>query len=1261
TIEAQGGTTNLASDTIDVTDTDLPSLVLTLDAPDVAEGATATGTVSRNGTTGELVVDLSSSDTTEATVPASVTIAAGASSATFVITGQDDDLVDGSMPVTISATAGSESASDALQVTDSDATPVLTVNAPDLFEGQTSSGTVSRLLEGPAVTVFLASSDTGEATVPASVLIAAGQKNATFSVVGVLDGIVDGSQSATITAMAGTATASDGLTVFDADADAAPLLTLAVANVGEGQIASGTVSRNGVGAALTVSLGSSDLTEATVPASVVIPAGQTSVGFTISGQDDDLLDGTQPVTISANATGYAQAQAGLSVLDTDVPTTLTLTLPASVAEGATAQATLARDGLGDLPLTVTLTSLDTTEATVPATVTFGTFETSIEFTIAGQEDALIDGTIPVRIEAQGGTTDLAFGNVNVTDNDSALALSGPGTLVEGTSANGTLSRTGSLSAAVTVNLGVGGSSALGVSPSTVTFPAGDGAARTITYTAAMVASNQSVTVTADGTASGTASVQDAAISVQVTDAGAPPPSEMFILMPPFIYEGEFARGRLRRSVGTPGNTTVTITSLDSTEATIEFPGTVSFSSNALFSTDFTVRGTIEAGVDNSPTIVIRATAGAMTADFPLQVREPNAKRTLTVTVPDVVEGESVTATITRTDSLLTTLVVNLFTTDGGELSIPSTVTMEVSETSKSFTVTSINDDVLGDGDAQVSIRAETNEHIPASALFNVLDDDTQLALWLPAPRVIVEGMSIQGTVSRLGNRRDRSVAMPVTFAVDVGGHLTIASITIPANQRDSAFTVVAPADAVVGDSLTVMVTASAAGATGASSALAVVDATTAQPIELTILNPIVYEPELISGVVSRAGTSGSLAVTLTQVRQSDGIPDPRVTLESAALPADPVTVTIPDGQTTMGWTARVSDARNPRPVDGTVAVVITATAGADTIARTVTILDPGLQQLALTTTTKFEGQSGTSTIAMARLKRLNYGPADQPLNIRLENFNQLQLLYAPWVTFDAGQTEIDVPVEILGDNVPDSGNLTGGGATGMEERRIALKHPFLGADHYFLKTTNQEQQLQLIAEDDLAILIRPDPAHIGSAPPGFFAWSSSSQRFVSSGDSPTRNFSLIASRVNRWTLANVSAFQSISIDIRYLAPVALQPFRLKGAGSNEFLFSDAVNGSNYVTVPPPTPPGPGTIQVTIPSGQFASSPFTVQTNPFVSGSGSVIDVTGIFRLRPHGIRDNEVFGSIYSPDVYRFTISETGSSSLMSVAEQEPEAPTSIN
>ena len=79
---------------------------------------------------------------------------------------------------------------------------------------------------------------------------------------------------------------------------------------------------------LTVTLVSDDLSELTVPATVVIPAQESSVTFNVDAVDDQILDGTQNVQVQGSANGYVDATQGLDVTDFE---TLTLTIdPGSV-------------------------------------------------------------------------------------------------------------------------------------------------------------------------------------------------------------------------------------------------------------------------------------------------------------------------------------------------------------------------------------------------------------------------------------------------------------------------------------------------------------------------------------------------------------------------------------------------------------------------------------------------------------------------------------------------------------------------------------------------------------------------------------------------------------------------------------------------------------------------------------------------------------------------------------------------------------------
>ena len=167
------------------------ALQLTLNATQIAEDAAnpvVTGTLTRNGSRdrqprGERVA---SSDTTEMTVPATVTIPASVASVNFNATVQQDGLYDGPQNVTITGSAaGFTSGADSLTVIDA--------NIPRL----TFSLSTNRITEGGApliatvtrepvnesnLVVQLSSLDSAQISVPATALILANQASTNFPV-----------------------------------------------------------------------------------------------------------------------------------------------------------------------------------------------------------------------------------------------------------------------------------------------------------------------------------------------------------------------------------------------------------------------------------------------------------------------------------------------------------------------------------------------------------------------------------------------------------------------------------------------------------------------------------------------------------------------------------------------------------------------------------------------------------------------------------------------------------------------------------------------------------------------------------------------------------------------------------------------------------------------------------------------------------------------------------------------------------------------
>jgi len=214
--------------------------------------------------------------------------------------------------------------------------------------------------------------------------------------------------------------ATGGIATFESPSLSLSITAASVSEAAGAAATTGTVSRDDedLTSSLTVTLESNDTTEATVPATVVIPANQASATFDIAAVDDALVDGAQTATISASADGYTGASATLQVTDDDTAT-LTLTIAAaSISEnGGSTQATIQRTSGTVGALAVTLSSDDTTEAQVPASVTIPDGSASTTFTITGVDDTVVDGTQTVRITASATGFTAGDDTVDVTDDD----------------------------------------------------------------------------------------------------------------------------------------------------------------------------------------------------------------------------------------------------------------------------------------------------------------------------------------------------------------------------------------------------------------------------------------------------------------------------------------------------------------------------------------------------------------------------------------------------------------------------------------------------------------------------------------------------------------------------------------------------------------------------------------------------------------------------------------------------------------------------
>lgn len=305
----------------------------------------------------DTVAQLVSSDPFRLRVPSTVIIPAGSLSAGFDLLVLQDTFLNGSSAVAVSAfAAGYRSALSSVLVND-DESARLSLRLPSrLTEGQDAprrAGKVklSRTVNAD-VRVSLFSSDPAALSVPAFVVVAAGNRSADFDMDAGEDSLLTGTRSIRITAhVQNWIDDSANVTVFDNDIPGLAFKLPArlsegngtVTNIGQVQL-SGIVSSN-----VEVRLVSRAAAQLTVPASVIVPAGQTNVPFSITIVDDTIVNGLRTVAITASAGGFAAATGLLGIIDDETPPTPYQPFPPDKSAGIAINTTLSwQAGFGEL-------------------------------------------------------------------------------------------------------------------------------------------------------------------------------------------------------------------------------------------------------------------------------------------------------------------------------------------------------------------------------------------------------------------------------------------------------------------------------------------------------------------------------------------------------------------------------------------------------------------------------------------------------------------------------------------------------------------------------------------------------------------------------------------------------------------------------------------------------------------------------------------------------------------------------------------------
>lgn len=1007
---------------VTTTDDDVATLTVNVFAASVAENAGAaatTVTITRNtSTTNALVVNLSSNDTSEATVPATATILAGQSSVTVNLAAIDDAIVDGTQTATISASAsGFTGGSDVLDVTDNDS-PTLTLNvvAASVAENSSAAATtvvVSRNTDTTnALIVNLSSSDTTEATVPATATILAGQVSVTVNLDAVDDAILDGPQAVTITAAsAGFANGSDLVIVTDNEVPALTLVIAAASVAENAGLASTTltITRNSnTTNALIVSLSSSDISEATVPATATILAGQASVIVNLNSVDDATVDGTQSVTITASASGFTSGNDTLDVTDNDVPTLTLNVVAASVAENSGAAATtviISRNTNTSNAVVVSLSSSDTTEATVPAMATILAGQVSVTVNLGAVDDAILDGTQSVTITASASGFLDGVDTLEVTDNEvPSLTIDVAATSVAensgAASTSLTITRIADTTNDLIVNLSSNDTSEATV-PATATILAGQSSV-TVNVDAvddAFVDGSQVVTISVSAPgfvgANGILTVTDNDVPTLSVDIAAAAVAE---------NSGSAASTvTITRNTSTTNALVVNLASSDTSEATVQATATIPAGQASV---TVNLNAIDDSIVDGTQSVTITASAPGFTSGTDSLEVTDNDSPTLTVNVVALSIGENfgaaaTTVTVTRNTPTGSELIVNLVSSDTSEATVPATATILAGQSSVTVNLNAVDDSIV-DGTQIVTITGSAAGFANGSDSLNVTDNDTLTLVVIVAAASVAENSGNAATTVTVSRNTLTDTELVVTLSSsDIGEATVPATAVIPVGQASVTVNLNAIDEQIADGTRTVTIVASAAGFIGGSDTL---DVTDNDVPTLTISSPdSVVEGGSIQATISR-NTLGLVAVVVTL--QNSNAADLIVLQE----------ITFPIGVTSKGIIlVGVDDGL----VDGNSVATLTAvSSGFLTASKTLTIVDNDVPTLSMSVDAAQFDESGQATMTVFRNT-----PTSSPLTVQFGNSNSSAVTVPASVEIPSGQISQSFVISGVDDQLVDGTQL----------------------------------------------------------------------------------------------------------------------------------------------------------------------------------------------------------------------------------------------
>jgi hypothetical protein len=187
---------------------------------------------------------------------------------------------------------------------------------------------------------------------------------------------------------------------------------------------------------------------------------------------------------------------------------------------------------------------------------------------------------------------------------------------------------------------------------------------------------------------------------------------------------------------------ITLTSSDPASLTV--PASVTLPADQ-FSVSFTPTVINDSKINGSRPLTITATATNLSPASQSITILDNESTQLSLSVANLTEGSTASASISISGTLPTPLVVNLSSINPSRLAVPSTVTIPAGSTSAPFTL-SATENALSDGDASILITASATSFLSDSSPVTVTDNDVHHFIFDPIPTTQIRNAPFTITV-----------------------------------------------------------------------------------------------------------------------------------------------------------------------------------------------------------------------------------------------------------------------------------------------------------------------------------------------------------------------------------------------------------------------------------------------------------------------------------------------------------------------------------